>query len=52
MQKNNKILYGIIAVLVLIIAGFLINSWYVKQAAEKQEEQLAEVQKDHKKDLK
>lgn len=37
---NNKTLYGIITVLILIIAGFLINSWYVKQAAEKQEEQL------------
>jgi len=39
-MKNNKALYGIIAVLILIIAGLVINSWYAKQAAEKQEEQL------------
>jgi len=37
---NNKTLYGIIAVLVLIIAGLLINSWYAKQAEEKEQEQI------------
>jgi len=39
-MKNNKNLYGIIAILILVIAGFLVNVWYEKKAAEEQEEQL------------
>jgi len=38
MRKTNKILYWIIAILVLVIAGFLINSWYSNKIAAAQQQ--------------